>query len=55
MLGTFDDCKKYETELSEIDDPDQKEKFIKTWQNNRSGVNDIGTYCHKLAERLSED
>lgn len=55
MLGTFDDREKYETELSKINDPDQKENFIKAWQNNCSSVNDIGTYCHKLAERLSED
>lgn len=52
MLGHFEDRRRYEAALAAITEPDKREKFIAEWQDGRSSMNDIGTYCHKLAEKL---
>lgn len=53
VLGDFEDRRRYETALAAITEPDKREKFIAEWQDGRSSLNDIGTYCHKLAEQLA--
>lgn len=52
MLGHFEDRWRYEAALSAITEPDKREKFIADWQDGCSSLNDIGSYCHKLAEKL---
>lgn len=54
MYGGFNDRRRYEAALGAITDPDKKEKFIEEWQDGCSSLNNIGTYCHKLAKRLEE-
>lgn len=53
MLGDFEDRRRYEIALAEITDPKKKAEFIVEWQNECSSLNDIGTRCHRLAERLN--
>lgn len=53
MLGHFDDRRRYEAALAAITESDKREKFIAEWQDGCSSMNDIGTYCHKLAEKLA--
>lgn len=53
VLGDFEDRRRYEAALSAITEPDKREKFIAEWQDGRSSVNNIGKYCHKLAEELA--
>ncbi len=53
VLGDFEDRRRYEAALAAITEPDKREKFIAEWQDGRSSLNDIGTYCHKLAEELA--
>lgn len=53
MLGNFEDRRRYEATLSAITEPDKREKFIAEWQDGRSSMSDIGTYCHRLAEQLA--
>lgn len=52
MLGDFEDRKRYDAALNAITDPDKKKEFIEVWQDGRSSINDIGTYAHKIAEKL---
>lgn len=52
VLGGFEDRRRYELALSAITEQDKREKFIAEWQDGRSSLNDIGTYSHKLAEKL---
>lgn len=54
MLGHFGDRKLYELALEFISEPEAKEHFMAKWQDRRSSITDIGTYCHNLAKRLSE-
>lgn len=54
MFGSFEDRKRYEAALSAIDDEEKKKEFIVKWQDGISSLNDIGTYCHKLADKLAE-
>lgn len=53
MLGHFEDRRRYEAALAAITEPDKREKFIVEWQDGCSSMNDIGTYCHKLADKLA--
>ncbi len=55
MLGHFEDRRRYEAALAAITEPDKREKFIAEWQDECSSLNDIGTRCHKLAERLKNE
>lgn len=55
MLGDFEDRRRYEAALAAITDPHKKEEFITQWQDGHSSLNDIGTYCHKLAERIKPE
>lgn len=52
MLGDFEDRKRYQAALLAITDEDKKKEFIEIWQDGRSSLNDIGTYCHEMAEKL---
>lgn len=52
MYGSFEDRKRYEVALQAIDDEEKREKFIEEWNDGISSLNDIGTYCHKLAKEL---
>lgn len=54
MYGSFEDRKRYEVALQAIDDEEKRETFIKEWNNGRSSLNDIGTYCHNLAKELGK-
>lgn len=53
MLGTFEDRRRYNVALEAITDTAKKEKFIKEWQDGHGSLNDIGSYAHKLAKKLS--
>ena len=53
MLVHFEDRQRYEAALSAITEPDKREKFIADWQDDCSSLNDIGTLCHKMAEKLA--
>lgn len=53
MLGHFEDRRRYEAALAAITELDKREKFIAEWQDGCSSMNDIGTYCHKLADKLA--
>lgn len=53
-LGGFEDRRRYEAALAAITEADKKAEFIAKWQDGRTSVNDIGTYCHKSAEALLE-
>lgn len=55
MLGHFEDRRRYEAALAAITDPNKKEEFIAEWQDGCSSLNDIGTYCHKLAKELNRE
>lgn len=55
MYGGFEDRERYELALSCITEPDKKEEFIVKWNDGRSSLNDIGTYCHKLAKKLNRE
>lgn len=55
LLGGFADRRRYKAALAAITDPDKKAEFIAKWQDERSSLNDIGTYCHRLAERIKGD
>lgn len=52
MYGGFEDRRRYEAALSAITDPEKRENFIAEWQDGHSSLNDIGTFCHKLAKSL---
>lgn len=55
LLGGFEDRRRYEAALAAITDPYKKAEFIAKWQDGRSSLNDIGTRCHRLAERMKSD
>ena len=57
MYGCFEDRRRYEAALAAITDEQKKEEFIAAWQDGHSSMNDIGTYCHKLAKsfRLAKE
>ena len=52
MYGGFEDRKRYEIALAAITDPNKRKNFIDAWQDGHSSLNDIGTYCHQLAEKI---
>lgn len=52
MYGEFEDRRRYEIALNAITDKEKKKQFIEEWQDGRSSLNDIGTYAHKLGEKL---
>ncbi len=54
MLGNFEDRRRYVAALEAITDPSKREAFISVWQDGRSSLNDVGTYCHSLAKALKE-
>lgn len=53
MYGCFEDRQRYEAALAAITDEERRKEFIAAWQNGHSSLNNIGTYCHRLAEKLS--
>lgn len=55
MLGDFKDRRRYEAALSAITDLEKKKEFIVKCQNRHSSMNDIGTYCKKLAKKIEEN
>lgn len=55
MYGHFKDRERYELALECIDDEAKREKFIKKWNDARSSLNDIGTYCHILGKKLQKE
>ena len=52
MLGYFQDRERYEAALAAITDPQKKAKFMKTWQDGCSSLNNIGQAAHSLAKKL---
>ena len=54
MFGEFEDRKRYNAALNAIDDEQKRKKFIEEWQDGCSSLNDIGTYCHELAEKIKQ-
>lgn len=54
MIGRFEDRRRYHAALDAITDPEKKERFIAEWQDGRSILNDIGTFAHALAKRISQ-
>lgn len=52
MLGGFEDRRRYNAALEAITEEDKRIEFVNAWQDGHSSLNDIGTYAHKLAERL---
>lgn len=52
VYGHFEDRRRYEAALEAITDPDKKKKFIDEWQDGHTSMNDIGTYAHRLGEKL---
>lgn len=54
MLGNFEDRRRYVAALETITDPSKRDAFISVWQDGRSSLNNIGTYCHSLAKALKK-
>lgn len=54
MYGRFEERRRYEIALNSITEPDKKKEFIWEWQNGGCIINDIGTYAHKLGEKMME-
>lgn len=55
MYGHFSDRERYELALESIDDEEKRKKFVIRWNDARSSINDIGTYCHILGEKLQQE
>lgn len=55
VFGGFLDRRRYEAALSAITDESRKEEFINAWNNDRTSMNDIGTYAHETGRRLLSD
>lgn len=54
MYGHFEDWHRYKAALAAIDDENKKQKFIEEWQDGHSSMNDIGSYAHKLGEKMMQ-
>lgn len=55
MYGGFDDREMYQAALDAIDNPEKKKNFIEKWQDRHGSMNDIGTYAHRLAEKMRNE
>ena len=54
MLGSFSDRRKYEAALRAITEDSLKQEFIEQWQDERTSINNIGTYARQLGKELLE-
>lgn len=51
-FGSFRDRDVIKTTLECIDDESNRKKFMDTWNDRRTSLNDIGTQAHELGESM---